>query len=66
MEEGVILEDEPDPTTMRRNRGDVVAVEPDAPCVRPLQARDDPKERALPGAAGPEHGDHLAVADRRA
>ncbi len=63
MEQRVILEDEPDPAAVRRDRRDVLAVEQDTPCVGSLQARDRAEERALPGAARAEHGDDLAARD---
>ena len=62
VEERVVLEDEPDPTAIRRNRGEVVTVQEDAPQVGALQSGDDP-QRALPGAARPEHGHGLTGAD---
>ena len=63
VEERVVLEDEPDPTAIRRNRGEVVTAEEDAPQVGALQSGDDPQQRALPGAARPEHGHGLTGAD---
>ncbi len=63
LEERVVLEDEPDPAAMRRHGGEVVALEEHAARVGAEQPCDDPQERALPGAARPEHGHGLAGGD---
>ena len=60
-EERAVLVHEPDPAAVRRHAREIAAVEEDAARVRPLQAGDDPQERALAAAARPEHGDELAV-----
>ena len=59
----MILEDEADPPAVRRNGRQVDAVEQHSPRVRPLESRHDAEQRALPRAAGPEHGHDLAVGD---
>ena len=63
VEERVILEHEPDPAAVRRNAGEVAAVEHDAPGVGPLEAGDHAEQRALPRAARSQHGDDLALGD---
>ena len=60
-EEGAVLVHEPDPAPVRRRSRQVAAAEEDAARVRPLQAGDDPQERALAAAARPQHGDPLAL-----
>ena len=63
LEERTFLEHEPDPAPVRRYGREIRPGEEHAPGVRPLKARDHAQERALPGAARPEHRDHLALGD---
>ena len=42
-------------------RGDLLAVDPDAAGLRPLEAGDQRQQRALAGAAGSDHGEELAA-----
>ena len=58
--ERVILEHEPDPTSMRGHRSEVDAVEQDPAGVRLLQACDHSQERRLSRSARPEDRDDLA------
>jgi len=62
-----VLEDEADPRPSLLGEfvlgevGHVPAVEPDRPLRRRVQQADDVEHCALPGAGGPDHGDHLAA-----
>ncbi len=62
-EEGVVLEDGVDVALVRRQPGDVLALELDQPGRRLLEAADHPQRRRLAAARGPEQREELAVLD---
>src|SRR5262249_14593007 len=56
LEGRVVLEDEADAPRLRRDAGDVLAVEPDGSVVRLLEPGDDPQQRRLAASARAEQG----------
>ena len=62
-EEGVALEDRVDLAAVRRQRGDVLAVQEDAPGVGRLEAGQHAQQRRLAAAARPEQREELALLD---
>ena len=62
-EERRALEDHVDGALVRRNAGDVPALEDDAPLGRPDEPGEDPQQRRLAAARGAEQRDELTVAD---
>ena len=63
-EQLVVLEDQTELPPMRRHLGDVLSVPQHAAAVGRVEPGDDPQQRALARAAGPEEGDDLARPDR--
>ena len=59
----VALEHHVDRPAVRRHGGDVLAVEQDAPLVRPLEAGKHAKQRGLAAAGRPEQREELAFVD---
>jgi hypothetical protein len=62
-EEGVVLEDRVDVALVRRERGDVSAVEIDASVGRRLEPGDHPEARRLAGSRGSEHREEFPRSD---
>ena len=60
LEGGVVLEDEADAALLRRGTRHVLLCNVDRPAVGLLQAGDDPQQRRLAAAAGPEQRDERA------
>ena len=48
---------------LSRNARNIVGIEPHAAAIRHFQPCDDPQERCLAGAAGPQNHERLAVVD---
>src|SRR5262249_12176872 len=59
-EQRIVLEDEPDPTVLDRDRRRVLAGHLDRPRLSRLQPGDDPENRALPRARRPEQSHELS------
>src|SRR5436189_236683 len=62
-EERVVLEDSVHVPRIGRPRRDVDAAQMDAARVRPLEPRDDPKQRRLPRPGRPEEREELSLLD---
>ena len=69
-EQRVVLEDDPHPAVLRHHEavgpGQLPAADGDPPCVRALEAGDEPEEGGLAAARRPEHGHQLAALDLEA
>ena len=59
-EQLLVLEHQPDPAAVGRDRREVAAVPRDATAVGLMQPGDDAQQRRLARATGPEHGDDLS------
>src|SRR5262249_30007691 len=60
-EQRVVLEHKPDIALLRRQSGDIAALQQHAPVVDPGQAGDHAQDRALAAAARPQENEEFAV-----